>query len=75
MQWLASSGHCSNLYSDFSHFGVGNVGRYWTQNFATFSDATVNPLMDGSHYLDATRTAGELLDDGLPDLRVEIRTT
>lgn len=29
--WLGSSGHCSNLFSSYSHMGTGSNGIYWVQ--------------------------------------------
>lgn len=34
--WLSSPGHCSNMMSTaYTHTGVANVNRYWTQVYAT----------------------------------------
>lgn len=32
LQWMASSGHCTNIFSSSStHMGTGATGRYWVQ--------------------------------------------
>jgi len=34
--WLSSPGHCSNMMSKaYTHTGIANVNRYWTQVYAT----------------------------------------
>lgn len=34
--WLNSQGHCANIMnSNYTEMGVGRVGNYWTQDFAT----------------------------------------
>jgi uncharacterized protein YkwD len=33
-RWVSSSGHHRNLLQpEHTEFGIGHVGRYWTQNF------------------------------------------
>lgn len=61
MIWLLSSFHCTNIFStDYNYAGVGGVGDKWTQVFTYLSAVVNNPLYDGAHWLDATRTGGQL---------------
>ncbi len=61
VQWLKSSGHCSNIYtSGFNHVGVGSWNNYWAQVFATRPTYAASRILDGAHWLDATKTGGQL---------------
>lgn len=50
-QWLASAGHCRNIFAGHSHFGVGNTGRYWVQNMATTTAIPRYPIASGAHWV------------------------
>lgn len=49
-QWFASGPHCTNIFGPHTHAGIGNVGRYWVQNFAT---ATIPKYIvaSGAHWV------------------------
>ena len=49
--WMCSSGHRSNIMTDFVEFGPGISARTYTQNFGTASRPGRH-LTDGVHFLD-----------------------